>query len=112
MRFLSATLLATQKQPSAQPYVKAEFSDQHGDATRVRFSRHYTGAEGEYYSALVGAGDGSLIRARVDPTSKVLYTQRVTSPSPASDFSQWTSHSTVSAGGAVALASSGDSVFL
>ena len=53
-----------------------------------------------------------LSGARIDPSTKVLYTQRVTAPGPSSDFSQWTSHGTVSASGAVALAASGASVFL
>jgi hypothetical protein len=112
MRSLSATLAAAQKQATSLPYVKAVLSDFHGDVSRTRFSRHYTGSEGEYFSAAVGAGDGSLVRARIDPSTKVLYTQRVASPGPGSDFSPWTSHGTVSAGGAVALAAAGSSVFL
>ena len=112
MRSLSSTLLAAQKQPSALPYVKAALSDASGDTARIRFTRHYTGSEGEYFSAVVGAGDGSLIRARIDPTTKVLYTQRVASPGPSSTFSSWTSQGTVSASGGVALAAAGSSVFL
>jgi hypothetical protein len=112
MRNLSATLLAAQQQPSGRPYVRAVLSDFHGDVSRIRFGRHYTGAEGEYFSATVGAGDGSLIRARIDPVTKVLYTQRVTAPGPGSSFSSWTSHGAVSASGAVALAGHGSSVFL
>ena len=61
------------------------------------------GSEGEYYVAAAIAGDGSLIRARIDPATKVLYTQRVANPGPGSTFSAWTSHGTVSASGAVAL---------
>jgi hypothetical protein len=112
MRTLSETLEAAQKQASSRPYVQAEFSDYFGEVSRIRYSRHYSGSEGEYDSAVIGAGDGALIRARIDPTTKVLYTQRVASPGPASDFSSWTSHGTVSASGAVALAASGSSVFL
>ena len=112
MKQLSSTLLVAQKGASGAPYVKAELSDYWGDRTRIRFTRHYTGSEGEYYGAVAGAPDGSLIRARIDPSTKVLYTQRVTSPGPSSDFSQWTSHGTVSASGAVALAVGGSALYL
>ena len=112
MRTLTATLEAAQPQPSPRPYVEAVFSDYYGDVSRLRFSRHYSGSEGEYFSAVVIAGDGSLNRARIDPTTKLLYSQRVASPGPTSDFSQWSSHGAVSASGAVALAASGASVFL
>jgi hypothetical protein len=104
MRTLSQTLLAAQKAASGTPYVRAVFSDYAGDRSRVRLTRHYSGSEGEYFCAVVGAGDGSLIRARIDPSTKVLYTSRVTSPGPGSTFSSWTSHGTVSASAAVALA--------
>src|SRR4051812_20153986 len=103
MRLLSDAMRAAQQQPSARPYVSAKFSDVHGDTTRARFQRQYTGSEGEYYGATAIAGDGSLIRARIDPATKVLYTQRVVNPEPGSTFSAWTSHGTVSAPGAVAL---------
>src|SRR5687767_3653986 len=103
MRIISSELLAAQRSASARPYIHAVFSDYHGDTSRLRYQRHYTGAEGEYYTAATVAADGSLIRARIDPTTKVLYTQRVTNPAPGSTFSAWTSHGTVSASGAVAL---------
>jgi hypothetical protein len=112
MRTLTSTLAAAQKQASSRPYVRAVFSDQHGAVSRLRFNRLYDGSEGEYYSAATCPADGSLVRARIDPATKVLYTQRVASPGPGSDFSQWASHGTVSASGAVALAASGTSVFL
>src|SRR6476660_4529834 len=103
MRLLSDELRAAQQQASARPYVTATFSDHHGDTTRLRFQRHYTGAEGEYHVAATITGDGSLVRARIDPATKVLYTQRVANPTSGSTFSAWTSQGTVSASGAVAL---------
>src|SRR3954466_1479208 len=112
MPLLSDALRAAQQQPSARPYVSATFSDMHGDTTRVRYHRPYTGAEGEYYSAATIAGDGSLVRARIDPATKVLYTQRVASPTPASTFSAWSSQGTVSASGAVALCAGAGIVWL
>ncbi len=112
MRALTATLEAAQKQASGPPYIRAVFGDYEGEVSRLRFARHYSGSEGEYFAAVTVAPDGSLVRARIDPATKVLYTQRVASPGPASDYSQWTSHGTVIAGGAVALAASATSVFL
>ena len=85
MRTLTRTLEAAQKSSSAVPYVSAVFADYHGDVSRARFERHYTGSEGDYFSAVTRAGDGSLVRARIDPATKVLYTQRVTSPGPVVD---------------------------
>jgi hypothetical protein len=110
MRLLTDAMRAAQQQPSARPYVSATFSDVHGDTTRIRYQRRYTGSEGEYYVAAAMAGDGSLIRARIDPATKVLYTQRVANPGPGSTFTAWTSHGTVSASGAVALCA--DSTFV
>ncbi len=112
MRTLSATLLAAQRSASGEPYVSAVLRDAYGGFDRARFVRYYDGAEPDYYSAAVLAGDGSLIRARIDPSSHVLSTQRVAAPDDASDYSVWTSQGTVSASGAVALAALGDSVFL
>jgi hypothetical protein len=112
VRLLSNELRAAQQQPSARPYVSATFSDHHGDTTRLRFQRHYTGAEGEYHVAATIATDGSLVRARIDPTTKVLYTQRVASPTSGSTFSAWTSQGTVSASGAVAMCAGSGVVWL
>jgi hypothetical protein len=112
VRTLSETLGAAQKEASVEPYVRAEFSDFFGDVARLRFERFYTGAEGEYFSAACIAGDGSLIRARIDPSTKVLYRQRVTSPGPGSTYSSWTSVETVSALAGVALAALGSTVVL
>ena len=111
MRTLTASLAAAQKQASPLPFIDAVFSDYYGDVSRLRLSRHYSDSEDEYFSAVALAGDGSLSRARIDPTTKVLFTQRVAAPGPTSDFSQWTSHGAVSGGGGVALAASGSSVF-
>jgi hypothetical protein len=112
VRLLSAELRAAQQQASARPYISATFSDHHGDTTRLRFQRHYTGAEGEYHVAATVAGDGSLVRARIDPATKVLYTQRAANPTPGSTFSAWTSQGTVSASGAVALCAGSGIVWL
>ena len=91
MRQLSSTLLAAQREATHTPYVRVEASNKHSGAVNLQWARLYTGAEDDYYHAVTMPGDGSLIRVRVTPTSdsRKLYRQRVPSPSPQSDFSQW-----------------------
>ena len=92
MRTLTETILAAQKQPSSTPYVKVEAKNKIAGVVSYDWSRLYTGPEDDYYHALAFAGDGSLIRVRITPPAdgNKLYRQRVTSPGPGSDFSQWT----------------------
>jgi hypothetical protein len=91
MRELSSTLLAAQQQASRLPYVRVEASNKHAGVVNLRWERLYDGSEADYYHALTMPGDGSLIRVRVTPPSdgRKLYRQRVASPGPQSDFSQW-----------------------
>jgi hypothetical protein len=91
MRQLSETLLAAQKEASRTPYIKVEVSNQHAGVVNLRWERLYEGSEDDYYHAATMPGDGSLVRVRVTPPSdsRKLYRQRVTNPTPQSDFSQW-----------------------
>ncbi len=91
MRSLTATLLAAQKEASAQPRIKLTARNEIGGVVRYDWERLYTGDEPDYYHALAVPGDGSLVRARLTPSadSLKLYRQRVASPGPGSDFSQW-----------------------
>jgi hypothetical protein len=91
MRQLSSTLLAAQKQASRVPYVGVEASNKHAGVVNLRWERLYSGSEDDYYHGVTMPGDGSLIRVRVTPPSdaRKLYRQRVASPGPQSDFSQW-----------------------
>ena len=92
MRSLSSTLLTAQKEASHVPYVKVEARNKIAGIVRLNWTRLYTGAEADYFHALTIPSDGSLIRVRLTPPSdsRKLYRQRVTNPSPESDFSQWT----------------------
>ena len=92
MRELTSTLLDAQKQEAAVPYVKIEVVNKIAGVVRQDWSRLYTGAETDYYHALTIPSDGSYIRARITlpADSRKLYRQRVVSPGPTSDFSQWT----------------------
>ncbi len=92
MRSLSATLLAAQKEASHVPYLKVEVKNKIAGIVRLDWTRLYTGSEDDYFHALTMPDDGSLIRVRITPPSdsRKLYRQRVGSPTPESDFSQWT----------------------
>ncbi len=88
MRSLTSTLLAEQKKASRAPYVKALFDDAWGDRPRARSTRFYTGAEPAGYVAACLAGDGSLVRARVEAGN--VYVSRVATPGQGSTYSSWT----------------------
>jgi len=92
MRSLTSTLLAAQKQTATVPYVKVEAKNKLAGVVRYDWSRLYDGSEDDYFHALTMPGDGSLIRARITlpADSRKLYRQRVVSPGPGSNFSQWT----------------------
>jgi hypothetical protein len=92
MRTLTSTLLAAQKQEASIPYIKIEALDKIAGVDRYDWSRLYDGSEDDYFHALTIPGDGSIVRARITPPgdSRKLYTQRVSSPGPGSDYSQWT----------------------
>ena len=89
MRNLSSTLLEAQRSPSRLPYVKVEVLERVAGATRLSWSRLYQGNEPDFHHAATIAGDGSLIRLRVDPADNAEYRQRVENPGPGSDFSPW-----------------------
>ncbi len=112
MRQLSSSLLAAQRQASAEPYVRVVVEEKIGEAIRLNYSRLYTGSEADFYHALTVPGDGSLVRARVEPAGNTLYLQRVTSPGPGSNFGSWTSYGSVSGSASIALASRGAQVLL
>ena len=113
MRPLSSTLLQAQKDPSTVPYVKVEVLDRVGGIARLRFQRHYTGTEVDFFHGATMPSDGSLIRARIDSSAGYkLYVQRVVSPSPTSDFGAWGLVTSVSNSGDVAICSEGTRVLL
>ncbi len=92
MRTLSPTLLAAQQAATHVPVVRVIASNRVCGVVRLDWERLYAGVEPDYYHALAMAGDGSMIRARLTPPSdtRKLYRQRVASPGPGADFSQWT----------------------
>ena len=92
MRTLTSTLLAAQQAATHVPVVRLTASNRDCGVVRLEWQRLYTGAEPDYYHALAMAGDGSMIRVRLTlpGDSRKLYRQRVASPGPGADFSQWT----------------------
>ncbi|MBI2165381.1 MAG: hypothetical protein HYU29_03125 [Chloroflexi bacterium] len=112
MRSLSSTLAAAQKSSSGTPYVKVEVLDMVAGVARPIFEQLYSGSEPDFYHASTVAGDGSLVRARVNPGTGALYVQRVPNPGPGSNFSSWTFLNNVSAQAGIALCSRGSKVYL
>ncbi len=107
MRSLTATLLAAQRSASAAPYLRVEVADRRPEVARPVFERLYAGAEPDSPHAAVMAGDGALLRARIDPATGGVYAQRVASPGPGGAFGSWTLLGTAAAGGGIALAAQG-----
>ncbi len=111
MRRLSPALLAAQQASSGTPYVRVQLSDRHAGVPRLRWTRRYTGDEDDYFHAAACAGDGALLRARID-SRRHLHVQRVAHPGPDSDFSHWTDLGLVSASSGVTLTTDGSTVLL
>ena len=107
MRPLSATLRAAQQSASVEPYLRVRLFDRDVGAIRLRWQRLYTGAEPAGPCALAVPADGSLLRVRIDPGTGALTRQRVASPGPGSDFTNWTTIATVDATPRCGLATAG-----
>jgi hypothetical protein len=112
MRGLPDSLLTAQKSPSAVPYVQVQIRERIGNVARLAWERLYSGGESDYFHAATMPGDGSLIRARVEPSTGQLYLQRVDTPGPGKDFASWAFYATVSSTAGIALASDGANVLL
>jgi hypothetical protein len=89
MRTLSATLLAAQKKADRLPYVEAKVYDYEAGIKRLSWTRLYTGSEPDNHHGIAFDGQGSMHRIRAAADNK-LYRQKITSPGPSSDYSQWT----------------------
>jgi hypothetical protein len=112
MRTLTSTLLAAQRSTSAAPYLKVELHDRDVGVARLRWQRWYTGAEPDGPCAVATPADGSLLRARIDPSTGTMSHQRVASPGPGSTYSSWTNLGTVAVTPRLALAAAGTRALL
>jgi hypothetical protein len=110
MRTLSATLLAAQKKADRLPYVEAEVRDYEQGIKRLTWTRLYEGSEPDSHHGLAFDGQGSMHRIRVG-ASNTLYRQKVTSPGPSSDYSQWAQIAT-DCDGPCAIAALGAKVYI
>jgi len=92
MRTLSSTLLAAQQKETAVPCIRIITVNRTAGVNRYDWARFYDGSEDDYYHGLTIPGDGSLIKVRITlpADSNKLYRQRINSPGPGSDYSQWT----------------------
>jgi hypothetical protein len=89
-RELSPTLTEQQKWAIVTfPYLIAKITRKWGGVVRYDFDSLYSGSEEDYLHTAAMPADGSLVRLRVTSATGALYFQRVTSPSPESDFSAW-----------------------
>ena len=110
MRTLSATLLAAQKKAHRLPYVEARVYDYEQGIKRLSWTRLYTGSEPDNHHGIAFDGQGSMHRIRA-AAGNILYRQKITSPGPSSDYSQWTQIATDCAG-PCAIAAYGAKVYI
>ena len=110
MRTLSATLLAAQKKPHRLPYIEATVYDYEQGIKRLSWTRLYEGSEPDNHHGLAFDGQGSMHRIRA-ASNNTLYRQKITSPGPSSDFSQWTQIAT-DCQGPCAIAAYGAKVYI
>lgn len=112
MRALTPTLRAAQQAASAEPYLRVRLLDRDAGAIRLRWKRIHVGDEPDGPCALAVAGDGALLRARIDPATGALSRQRVTDPAAGEGFDAWTAVATVAVAPRLGLAASGSRAIL
>jgi len=110
MRTLSAALTAEQKKLTSRPYIEAKVYDFEQGIQRLNWTRLYTGGELDNHHGIAFDGQGSMHRIRFGGTN-VLYRQKITSPGPSSDYTQWTQVS-ANAHGPCAIAAYGAKVYI
>ena len=110
MKTLSDTLLAAQKKARRLPYVEAEVYDYEAGIKRLSWTRLYTGSEPDNHHGIAFDGQGAMHRIRA-AAGNVLYRQKITGPSPGSDFSNW-SPITDNCSGPCAIAACGAKIYI
>lgn len=112
MRPLTSTLLAVQRSGGGTPRVRVQVRDALAGVLRPHWGRLYTGGEPYGPHSVALAGDGSLLRARVEPGTGTLYYQRTPSPGSGSDFSPWSALDAAHPGAPIALSARGQQAVL
>ncbi len=99
---LSASLAAHQAGTARVPAIWIAASARRGGVDLLRWTRCYTGSEGEAPHAAVLTPSGTLLRVRND--AGAVRQSRVPNASPTSTFSTWTQITSLVVGGPLALA--------
>lgn len=95
------------------PSVGVTIGDWDIGVPRLRWERWYAStAEALGPCAAAVAGDGALLRARIDAATGALLTQRVASPTESSTYSAWASAGTVSVAPRLGLSAAGTRALL
>jgi len=110
LRTLSSTLLAAQKKADRLPYVEAKVYDYEQGIKRLSWTRLYEGSEPDSHHGIAFDDQGNMHRIRA-AASNALYRQKITSPGPSSDYSQWINIATDCAG-PCAIAAYGAKVYI
>ena len=112
MRALTPTLRAAQQAASAEPYLRVRLFDRDAGAIRLRWQRIHDGDEPDGPCALAAAGDGALLRARIDPTTGALSRQRIADPAAGAGLANWTAVASAAVAPRLGLAASGSRALL
>ncbi len=114
MKTLSAALQVSAQADAHTPAVRARLYNKRVNHFRPQYTTLYSGAEEDHYHAACFAGDGSLIRARIetDAPNFKCFTSRVASPGAGSDYTAWVDQGAVSIHSKVALCSYSSFVYL
>ena len=110
MRTLSTSLLAAQKKADRLPYVEAKVYDYEAGIKRLTWTRLCEGSGPDNHHGIAFDGQGDMHRIRA-AAGNILYRQKITSPGPSSDFSQWTDIASDCAG-PCAIAACGAKVYI
>ncbi len=109
---VTSTLLAAARSGSATPYLRLTVTDRDAGVTRLRPLAWRQGEEPAGPAGVACPGDGSLVRARIDPADGTLSLQRVETPSAEAAFDAWSSVGTVEAACGLGLHANGARVLL
>ena len=112
MLSVTSTLLDAARSGSAAPYVRVRMPDRYLGVPRLRFVRWYEGSELDGPSGVAVTGDGTLVRARIDPSTDTLYLQRTVASSAESAYDSWSSFATAEASAGLGLHAAGARVLV
>ena len=107
---IHAELTTEQKKPIAKPAFALSISDRYIGVPRRRWTLLTTDAVNDGHTQLRTAYDNAFVRARIDSTTGKVYTQRITDPTVAGQWTAWTEVATSSPYHPIALATDGQAI--